>query len=391
MAETASDQAPPSAGARMRILLLTTGLKLGGAERQVAVLAKEFGALGHAVAVLSLTPGRSVELPESTTLIELGMRKTPLSMALALWRARDFVRRWRPDVIHAHMVHANLFARALGATCHDVPVICSAHSAQEGGRLRMLAYRLTDCLATRTTHVSEAGRQAMIAAGAVPSSRISVVPNGIDAERFRPDADAGHEARTALGMPPGTPLVLNVGRLVPEKAQASLIEAFAQTRRDPAFGKARLLIAGEGPERPALEARIRQLDLQDAVMLPGARKDIPALLNAADLFVLSSAIEGMPLALAEALACGCPVVATDAAGVSEVMGEVGTLVQHGGTAALSAAMRDALRAGRGSPAAQDARRQRIVARFGLEEVARRWLTLYAEAQQARRAPRPEPA
>ncbi|CAJ0681116.1 D-inositol-3-phosphate glycosyltransferase [Ralstonia mannitolilytica] len=359
----------------MRILLLTTGLKLGGAEQQVAALARQFSALGHAVTVASLAQGQDVALHESVTVVQLEMRKTPQSMARALWRLRAFIRQWQPDIIHAHMIHANLFGRMLGAISSAAPpVICTAHSACEGGRLRMLAYRLTDRWSQLTTHVSPQGRQAMIAAEAVPASRITVVPNGIDTAQFRPDADQRLRTRAALGLQESTRLLINVGRLVKEKAQDTLIDAFA---RLPPDLDARLLIVGEGPLRGALEQRIRDHQLTQQVHLIGARQDIPALLNAADLFVLSSDIEGMPLALGEALACELPVVATDAAGVAELMGECGEIVPRGDPAALAAAIRRALDAGPGNANERAARRARIVSNFSLEAVALQWLDCYA--------------
>ncbi|KJK25739.1 glycosyl transferase family 1 [Burkholderiaceae bacterium 16] len=360
----------------MRILLLSTGLQLGGAEQQVAALARQFVALGHAVAVVSLTPGCAVDLPAAVRLLALDMRKTPLSMARALWHLRRFVREWRPEIIHAHMVHANLFARVLAAVSPCPPVICTAHSAREGGRMRMLAYRLTDRWASLTTHVSPEGCLAMVKSGAVPAARITVVPNGIDTTQFRPDTVARHIARTELGLDDDTRLLLNVGRLVPEKAQSVLIDAFALFQSGTAV-KARLLIAGEGPERAALEQRIRQQELTGSVMLAGTRSDVPALLNAADLFVLSSEIEGMPLVVGEALACGCPVVATDAAGVTALLGDCGTIVPRGDASALATAIGEVLGDGRGAAAEETARRERIVSRFSLEAVARHWLACYA--------------
>ncbi|MGO4325648.1 glycosyltransferase [Cupriavidus sp. 2TAF22] len=374
----------------MRILLLSTGLRIGGAEQQVAALARQFIALGHAVAVVSLAPGREVDLPEAATLFCVDMRKTPWSMARALWRVRGFVRDWRPDVIHAHMIHANVFARVLTRVSRTPPVVCTAHSYREGGRLRMLAYRLTDRWATLTTHVSADGRQGMIDAGAVPPGRIVVVPNGIDIERFRPQPGLRQATRSALGVPPGTALVLNVGRLVPEKAQDLLLDAFSRLE-DNAQASPRLMIAGDGPARAALADDIGRRGLAERASLLGMRRDIPALLNAADLFVLSSQIEGMPLAIAEALACGCPVVSTDAPGVADMLGDAGQVVPRGDAAALAAAIRTALAAGTGSPAAQAARRQRIAARFGIEAVARQWLACYARLATAGAASCAEPA
>ena len=361
--------------ASMRILLLSTGLKLGGAEQQVAALARQFVHLGHHVAVVSLTPDRDVELPTSVTVVQLGMRKTPLSMARALWKLRALVREWQPDVIHAHMVHANLLARMLAASGTTAPVICTAHSAREGGRLRMLAYRLTDRWASLTTHVSAQGRMAMVEAGAVSAARIRVVANGIDTQMYRPDAVLKQRGRTALGLQDDVRLLINVGRLVPEKAQIMLIDAFAQLNTGI---DTRLLIVGEGPERDALERRIRHHRLEERVILAGARRDIATLLNAADLFVLSSDVEGMPLALAEALACGLPAVATDAAGVAELLNGCGEIVPRGNVSALANAMRQALTDPQTDTAAQAARRQHILSHFSLEAVAHQWVACYAQ-------------
>jgi glycosyltransferase involved in cell wall biosynthesis len=240
----------------------------------------------------------------------------------------------------------------------------------------MLAYRLTDRFCALTTHVSEDARAAMVARGAVPATRIAVVPNGIDIARFRPDAQARHRLRAALGIAPGTRVVLNVGRLAAEKAQHRLIDAFAQARTGFA---SHLLIAGEGSLRASLAAQIRTLGLGDNVALLGARDDVPALMNAADLFVLSSEFEGLPLVVGEALACGLPVIATDVAGVRALLGDDGRIVPIGDTAALANALRAALET---PPGNGDHRRNLLPPGFALPEVAARWLALYRDATGA---------
>ncbi|QRQ88159.1 glycosyltransferase [Cupriavidus oxalaticus] len=365
----------------MRILLLCTGLKTGGAEQQVAGLAQAFVRDGHDVAIVSLTPGCEVTLPASATVVHLNMRKTVTSMVRALRQLNRFVKQWQPQVIHAHMVHANLLARMLAAVTAAPPVICTAHSAREGGRLRMLAYRLTDNRAALTTHVSEAGRQAMISAGAVAPERIRVMPNGIDTALFRPDPAQRQARRSALGVNANTRVVINVGRLVPEKAQHVLLEAIARLVRKADSAKSsadlRLFIVGEGPVRSALEASIGRLGLQGVVTLLGMRQDVPALLNAADVFALSSDIEGMPLVIGEALSSGCAVVATDAAGVAELLGNAGKIVPRGNAEALADALDRAMASGVGTYEEQTARRQRIVEKFSLEAVARQWVDCYA--------------
>ena len=367
----------------LRILLLTTGLKLGGAEQQVAALARQFTALGQAVAVVSLTTGCEVALPGTATVVELGMRKTPMSMARALVQVHSFVHQWQPDVIHAHMVHANLLARVLACLTRTPPLVCTAHSVREGGRLRMLAYRFTDRWTQLTTHVSPQGRLAMIAAGAVPATRIASVPNGTDTSRYRPDPMLRQTGRAELDLRNDMRLIINVGRLVKEKAQDVLIDAFAQLDADP---DVRLLIVGDGPQRAALEQRISDYGLWERIILTGVRRDVPALLNAADLFVLSSNIEGMPLAVGEALACGLPIVATDAAGVAELLGECGEIVARGDATALAAAMRRALANGPGDASIRSARRDRILKYFSLEAIARHWLDCYRRLLQTRQPP-----
>lgn len=371
---------PATVAQPLRILVITTGLRLGGAEQQIAALARAFVALGNSVAIVSLTEGQEIDLPAGIPITELGMRKTPLSMLAALRKTRQVVRQWRPDVIHSHMVHGNLFARALTRTGRMPPVVCSAHSAREGGTLRTLAYRLTDRWCALTTHVSEAGRQAMVESGAAPARRVIVMPNGIDTTRFRPDDAVRERARRDLGLGAQDILVLNVGRLVSEKDQATLIEAFRLVAR--AVPNARLVIAGEGPLRPALQDRIVQGGLATLATLAGARSDIPDLLRAADVFALSSRIEGMPLAVGEALATGLPVVATAAAGVAELAGDTATITPIGDAAALASALEKAIRQLPGTQAQRDRRRQQIVSRFDVSAVARQWLVNYQQLRDS---------
>ncbi|WP_265921345.1 glycosyltransferase [Cupriavidus nantongensis] len=357
----------------MRIMLITTGLKVGGAEHQVAALARAFLALGHAVSILSLSPGREIDLPFEAHVVELNMSKTPAGMIRALWQARAQVKTWQPDVIHAHMVHANLFARVLTRIVPCPPLVCTAHSFREGGTIRMLAYRLTDRWTDLTTHVSIDGRKGMINAGGVPEERIVVMPNGIDANRFRPDSELRQATRKQLGISPDTWLVLNVGRLAPEKSQDLLIRGFAQL--EPPMST-HLVIAGGGALHQTLMMQIAALGQASRITLLGQRDDIPALLNAADAFVLSSSIEGLPMVLVEALACGCPVVSTDAPGVAEVLSGQGTIVPRGDANALASALFLAAREGRGSPDQEATRRNHVVTAFSLDTVAQHWLKLY---------------
>lgn len=366
----------------MRILLLTTGLKLGGAERQVADLARQFIALGHEVAVVSLNLAQEIELPPGVTLFRVDLRKAPLKFLLTLRTVRNWVREWRPDIVHAHMFHANIFARLMRPrrpTGNRIPVVCTAHSLREGGWLRMLAYRLTDQWCALTTHVSTEGRQYMLDVHATTADRIRVMPNGIDTDRFRPDPNARLQTRRVLGLGPDSRILLNVGRLVPEKAQQYLIEAFAQLRRDPqTAADTHLLIAGDGPLREALSRQVAALGLSHVIRLLGPCSNVPELMNASDVFVLSSVLEGLPLVVAEALACETAVVATDVSGVRSLLAASGTIVAPANIEELAAAMHTALRVRQDVASG----RAHVVATYGLTYVATKWIQLYQNLSAA---------
>ncbi|ELA00691.1 group 1 glycosyl transferase [Cupriavidus sp. HMR-1] len=272
------------------------------------------------------------------------------------------------------MIHGNLFARALTSFGSMPPLVCSAHSAREGGRLRALAYRLTDRWCALTTHVSQAGRNAMVQGGAIRADRITVMPNGIDTSRFAPEPSARQRVRQSLGLDASEIVLLSVGRLVAEKDHALLIDAFAEVLRTDL--QIRLLIAGDGPLRNELQAQIGRLQLGHSVQLLGSREDIPDLLRSADVFVLSSNIEGMPLVVCEAMATGLPVVATDAAGVREIAGDLAIITPVGDRITLAQALQRAISRLPTAPGMRARYRERIIENFDVTTIARRWLAQY---------------
>ena len=366
------------------LMMVSTGLALGGAENQLRAITLCLRCRGKELSVVSMLPPRA-----SVEELELaGVRVYTLQMRRhfpdprAILRLAATIRRERPLIVHSHMVHANLLARVTRLFVKMPVLVCTAHSIIEGGRARELAYRLTDPLADLTTQVSEVGKQRYIQVGAVPSSKILYIPNGIDTARFQPNPKARQVVRDALGCPKEAFVWLTVGHLEPVKNHLELLRAF----REVAAGHphARLLIAGQGSLQAATEQRIAELGLADRVRLLGTRRDIPELLNAADAFVLPSLWEGMPLTLLEAGAVGLPIVATDVGGNSEIVLEskTGYLVPVRDTAALAEAM---LRVMRLSDADRftmgQAGRAHVVQNFDLERVVDRWEALYRELLQ----------
>jgi glycosyltransferase involved in cell wall biosynthesis len=372
----------------MKIVLFVTGLQLGGAETQVADLARGFLARGHDVTLISLTGTCAIDLPSSPqfTLIELKAGKTPWSLACALRRLVSHLRTSKPDVVHAHMVHANLLARVARWFVPMPVLVTSAHSRNEGGRLRMLAYRLTDRWTDLTTNVSDDAVAAFIAQRAVPPARIESMPNGIDTTRYQPDAQSRTQWRANLQAtaPEATPIVFAAGRMVEAKDYPTLIDAFSRVLRE--LPDARLFIAGDGPLRSSIQARVDALGLHHAITLLGRRHDIAQWMCAADVYAMSSAWEGLPLVIGEAMASGLPIVSTDCGGVRELVGTGAgnTLVPVGDAQALGDALIRQLRADTSvRQATGTANRQRIVAGYSLDAVVTRWLDTYARLREAR--------
>jgi glycosyltransferase involved in cell wall biosynthesis len=281
--------------------MLTTNMARGGAETVVARLAVQLKRRGHETNVISLLPPTAFE----SELREAGV---PL-LAPGLSRVAGVLRRLRPEVLHCHMFHANVCGRMLHLILPVPAVISTLHSAVESKRSsgkfrrRDLLYRVTDRLADATVAVSQAVAERHFEAKAVREPL--VIPNGIDTSEFRPDPERRQQTRAELGL--GSEFVwLAVGRLMWKKNFGLLLRAF------PHSPQTVLLLAGAGPEESSLRAIAGP-----NVRFLGERRDVAALMNAADGFVLSSVVEGLPLALLEAGASGLPSVATDAGGVRE--------------------------------------------------------------------------
>ncbi|MFL6716693.1 MAG: glycosyltransferase [Burkholderiaceae bacterium] len=360
----------------MRVALMVTSLGVGGAETQVANLADRLDAGGHQVLIISMINDLAV-LPRSPSVrVEsLHVRKTPLSLLLGYRRACRLLRRFQPDVVHSHMVHANLFAR-LVRVCAPMPrLICTAHNTNEGGALLMWGYRLTDGLAHLTTNVSQEAVDRYISCAAVPAGKVIAVHNGIDCDQFRFDPALREATREALDVPPGCQVLLAAGRICEQKDYPNLLHAYALVLAQRA--DCLLWIAGEGSDQAAVEQLAVDLGVRAAVRFLGLRRDMHALMNGCDIVVLSSAYEGFPLVVGEAMACERIVVATDAGGVREWLGRSDHVVPTRDSPALAGALMDVLGMDAQSRMLHGAAaRERVFRRYSLDAVVARWEDIY---------------
>jgi len=372
----------------MRIVYLLSSLGVGGAEKQALAVADRMAARGHTVQLLVMMPQLAAEWPTAIPTLHLDVRKTPTSVIAGFKRASAFLREFQPGLVHSHGFHANIFARLLRLAAPPFVVLSTVHNVYEGGWHRMLAYRLTDFLSRHTVAVSQAAADRFTRFGAVPRRKCSVILNGIDVHEFAPNAENGARIRTEIGVSDATEeaefVWLAVGRMVPNKDYPNLLHAFAEVRLG--RGDARLWIAGDAAvgQIVAFQQLRNELEIGDSVRWLGLRRDMPALLEAADAFVSGSAWEGMPLAVGEAMAMAKPVVATDVGGVRELVGDAGVIVPAKDSAALADAMSAMMKESREALAANGrAARQRIVDHFSIDATADRWLALYEELKDKR--------
>jgi glycosyltransferase involved in cell wall biosynthesis len=362
-----------------RILFLVTGLAYGGAETQVVYLATRFKSRGWEVGVVSLIPPKAYieDLEKADVLVfSLDIRRK-LPDPRPILRLVQIIRKWQPDVVHSHMVHANLLARIVRPLAPFPVLVCTAHNIDEGGRLREVLYRLTDPFCDLTTQVSQAGLERYVHVGAVPRHKICYIPNGVDTERFKPNLEDRLKVRKELGVEGF--VWLAVGRFDPPKDYPNMLQAFARVVHK--HLNTMLLIAGDGPLRKTMENMTRELGVEKHVKFLGIRRDIPQLMNAADAYVMSSEWEGMPMVLLEASACRLPIVATNVGGNAEIVldGQTGFLVPPKSPEALSQAMLrmmdlpEEVREKMGEQA-----RKHIESNFSLDRIVDCWEALYYE-------------
>ncbi len=359
----------------MRIAFVITGLNMGGAEKMVTALADAMVAKGHQTLIIYLI-GQAMVLPASPDVRVVGLNISSGRQAFrAFLELRALLRDFRPDVVHSHMVHANILSRLVRLVAPIPRLICTAHNTDEGGRLRMLAYRVTDRLADISTNVSDEAVLAFIKSKAVARGRMQTVHNGVSTAKFCFDAYGREKIRAELAAPPDTPVMLAVGRLCEQKDYVNLLQAAVLMEQSvPEFF---LWIAGDGPLRDELHAMAETLGLSHRVRFLGVRHDVPRLMSAADVFVLSSAWEGFGLVAAEAMACERVVVATDCGGVREVVGEAGYLVPTRNSQALAAALTNAISLSIAEKSRLGRRaRQRVEAHYSLDQAIEKWSNLY---------------
>jgi glycosyltransferase involved in cell wall biosynthesis len=358
-----------------RVLHLITRLPVGGAERLLVDVARNLPKSRYESIVCCIQDrGPLADEVEAAGLrvIELRRMQTKRFDWGAIGALTTLLRKERIALVHAHLYHANLYGR-LAALRARVPAIATVHNTYTRTKWhRRLLNRWLAAAGARVIAVSDDIRRDVARYDGVPEERITMLQNGIDLSRARSTLSR-QEARRRLGLADDGFVLGCLARLEEQKGHRYLLEALP--------AGVRLVIAGDGRLRGALEAQAEQLGLADRVSFLGTRRDVADILAALDAYVMPSLWEGLSLALLEAMAARLPVIASDVGGVSQVAADGAWClrVPPADVPALAAAIgRLAAESPERRAALGNQARQRVEEAFSLEAMLSRLTRVYDE-------------
>jgi len=365
-----------------RVLWLTKGLGLGGAERLLALAAACVDRDRYDIEVAYVLPWKDAFVPE---LESHGVR----TLCLDARRTTDprWLRRLRSvlldgdyDLVHTHSPVPAAAARLL---INGTPkLVHTEHNVWARYRwptraVNAATYRRSDAVIAVSDGVAESIASPWWTPGrGLPP--VEVLHHGVDVDRAPRGPEARRDARGLLGIDPTTPLLGTVANFTAKKDHGGLLRAVDRVRQD--VPGVLLLLIGAGPLEPQLRQTVSALGLDDHVRFLGARTDVPALLPAFDLFVLGSRYEGLPISLMEAMAAGVASVATRVGGIPEAIedGVEGSLIPAGDPTALADAISTLLRDPHRREAMGSASASRVREQFSINRAVRRIEAIYGE-------------
>ncbi len=326
----------------IRVLQVTHDLNIGGLQSVVLALASRLERDRYSVSVCALREGGPLE----GQLQNLGVPVFRLQSTrsgpdyLSFAKLSRIAAEIRPHVIHTHNTHPFIDGAA-AKIWNRIPVLVHTdHGRHFPDRKRyMIAEWVLSHVAARVVAVCEAGRLDLMRYERLPSSRLSVIVNGVDPVPFRRPVDLP-ALRACLGIGERRqPIVGWCGRLSPEKGLTYLVQAATLLRRD--FPDFLTVLVGDGALYDALQEEARSRGVESHFLFAGARSDVHDVIRVFDVFALPSLREGLPLVLLEAMAASIPIVATSVGGVPEIVrdGITGLLVPPGDPVALADALR----------------------------------------------------
>jgi len=361
------------------VLQVITGLRPGGAELLLLNVAPRLVNMGWEVDVVCLREGQLAADFE-----KLGIHAICLDVSKGDWRApwrlRKAIRSFKPHIIHGHLFESEVMT-CLGTLDRlDIPLVFTRHGLDVFRR--SFFYRLVNAVVTRRSRYVIAisdpiGK--MCLNEKMPADKILRVWNGVDTARFSMLKESERLAVRARYNLDRCLVVGSVGRLSEEKGHYYLLEAWKKVME--VFPDARLLLIGDGPLRGRLESLSQKWGIDSRVRFLGIHiDDLPELLNCLDVFVLPSVSEGLGIALIEAMAVGCPVIASRVGGIPDLVSpEYGILVEPGDSVSLAESIIELLRDLPRRQRMCSAARSRVESDFNIDDMVKRLDSIYKSA------------
>ena len=382
----------------MRILLIGVAIEGGGAEQVIVDLARGLNARQHDVMVAFLE-GTDKIVPtleaEGIACQRLLARRKFAAGPLAdftpscILHFKRLISDFRPDIIDAHVPRPTMWAaQAQRLLSAPSPFVYTEHNIQSAypGWAKWV-YRSFLPVTDHVIAISQAGADSFKDRWQWSDERVTRIWNGIDANRVAPSQD-GASVRKSLNTPAAGQVICNVGNLTSRKAQEVLVRAMAEVY--PALPETQCWMAGSFELEPSTAAMIQTEvsahNLENCVHVLGSRRDVPDLIAAADVFVLSSRQEGFPITILEAMAAGKPVVATDVGGCAEAVAHsvTGLIVPPEDPHALAEALKYMLTHPEEAQQMGEAGRDRVTANFTIETMIDQHLAVYEKVIANRR-------
>ena len=353
-----------------RVLFVIPDLRVGGSQRHLVTLVAQMNRKRITSSVLCI--GDEGELFEElhyhdirANALHLGGKKNALRALNSLVR---HMRSDRPDVVVVEGFNAEVLGRIAAAIAGIPHTVLWLHNVRPRTVFRKKIDKFLDWATSSYFGVAEVQRRYMSDELGYPSRKIIIIRNGVDHNAF--DCSGGRHAVSGLDIGRNRPVVSILAALRPEKDHATFIRGARLVLNE--IPDADFLIVGDGPQRADLEALCSELGLSDNVRFLGTRSDVPEIICATDLMVLTSVTEAMPMVILEAMACGKPVVATDVGGVGELVedGVTGFLVPPKEPAALAERLIELIRDPAKCRTMGLAGRRRVLSDFTLEQSVR---------------------
>ena len=370
---------------RLRVCQLITTLGVAGAERGVYELSRRLDRARFDVHVVALQGGPVEEWLAAAGIptTVLGLRgKWDIPRAL---RLAGVLRRVRPDILHTHLFHADLAGRPAAWAARVPHLVHTVWTAEGRYRPWQFAYaRLLKQSCNRVICVSRSVHDHHAGKSKLPDDAYIVIPWGVDVEKFRRDEASRQRLRSAWQLADDDVLLAFVGRLEFYKGVETLLAALGQLASG---GRGvRAVIAGDGPRRQVVEEFIAHGPGGGLVRMLGMVSDVPAVLSAADIYVMPSLWEGWPLALGEAMSASLPAIGANVPGIRDLIvpEQTGLLVERQNADALASAIALLVADGPMRARLGEAGRRRIVDQFTIEQTVAAHERLYDEIAGHRR-------